>query len=235
MPHALRSLLGLFIAAPFALASAPALAQMPPPPVAPPPTMTPPPMMAPPPMVAAQPPMMAAPQPAADTVDRSTSLWYGWQTLIAVAPFDIAMFVGLVKWDESYGHATTITGFVGRNIVPGVVHMFHRRPGVGFGSMGLHAAASATGVAIAYAIGIGIQENCKPLDPCRNSFRGVPPGVGYGAVAGSMVGTILDVVFLAHRSRANFGVTGSTRVEPTVAFAPYATQSSLGVAAGGMF
>jgi hypothetical protein len=215
-------LFGVLIAAPFALASAPALAQMPPQPYAPPPMTTP-------------QPMMAAPPPAVDTAEHSTSLWYGWQTLIAVAPFDVTMFVGLAKWDESYGHATTITGFVGRNLVPAAVHMFHRRPGVGFGSIGLHAAASATGVAIAYAIGIGIQESCKPLDPCRNSFRGVPPGVGYGAVAGSMVGTILDVVFLAHRSRANFGVTGSAATEPTVALAPYATQSSLGVAAGGMF
>jgi hypothetical protein len=224
--------LGLFITAPLVLAAAPALAQMPPP-MDPPPMMAPP-TMAPPPPMMAPPPMVAAP-PAADTADRSTSLWYGWQTLVAVAPFDIAMFVGLAKWDESYGHATTITGFVGRNLVPGVVHMFHRRPGVGLASFGLHAAASATGVAIAYAIGIGIQENCKPLDPCRNSFRGVPPGVGYGAVAGSMAGTVLDVVFLAHRSRANFGVTGSAATEPTVAFSPFATPSSMGVAAGGTF
>lgn len=245
MPIGARSLLAFLAAAPFAIASAPSFAQTEPPPsygVAPAPSaVAPAPYgVAPAPYGVAPPaPYAVAPapvaQPAPDTSARSTSLWYGWQTLAAIAPFDIAMFVGLAKWDESYGHATFATGFVGRNLVPAAVHMFHRRPGVGFGSIGLHAGATATGVAIAYAIGIGIQEGCKPLDPCRNGFRGVPPGVGYGAVAGSMVGTVLDVVFFAHRSRATFGVTGSAPMQPMVAFSPYATKESAGFAAGGTF
>ncbi|MFT3776175.1 MAG: hypothetical protein QM820_63335 [Minicystis sp.] len=185
-------------------------------------------------------PYVAVPVPVqarpADTPEPpSTSLWYGWQTLIAVAPFDIAMFTGLARWHESYGPGTFAAGFVGRNLAPAIVHMAHRRPGVGFGSIGLHAVATATGVAVGYAIGIAIQANCPPRDPCRYGVREMPPGPEYGAIAGSMVGTVMDVVFLARRSRSAWGVTGSLPATPTVAFSPFATPSALGVAAGGTF
>lgn len=173
--------------------------------------------------------------PAPDAGERPTSLWYGWQTLAAVAPFDIAMFVGLARHDASYGPATFATGFVGRNLAPAAVHIAQRRPGVGFGSVGLHAVATATGLAVGYGVGIAVQQACPPRDPCRYGFRDIPPGLGYGAIAGSMVGTVMDVVFLARRARSVWGVTGSAPVGPSVAVSPFATQTAVGVAAGGVF
>lgn len=160
------------------------------------------------------------------------SLWYGWQTLLAVAPLDIAMFVGAARFGQSGGTESFVTGFVARNFAPAVVHLFHRRPGLAFGSVGLHAASTATGVAVGYAIGIALQGACTPTDPCRNGFRGVPPGPEYGAIAGSMVGTLLDVIFLAHRPRST---VESQQIGSTFVVAPFAAPTAGGLAASGVF
>lgn len=176
-----------------------------------------------------------APQPQRPSADQprpDVSLWYGWQTLIAVAPFDIAMFAALAKYGDRGTVATFTTGFVGRNLAPAIVHMAHRRPGVGFGSIGLHAASTATGVAIGYAIGIALQEACPPRAPCRNGFRDMPPGPEYGAIAGSMVGTVLDVVILARRPRSTWS---TTQTGSAVMVAPWASSTAGGLAAGGIF
>src|SRR4051794_4074612 len=98
-------------------------------------------------------------EPARVAEDRSTGVWYGWQTLLAVAPFDIATIVGLARPDAPYATGLFAAGFAGRNLAPAVVHMAHSRPGLGFGSVGLHAAASATGLVVGYAVGLAIQEN----------------------------------------------------------------------------
>lgn len=172
--------------------------------------------------------------PAGDAGERSVGLWYGWQTLIAVAPFDIAMFVGLARYDDRYGQAVFTTGFVGRNLAPAVVHLANRRPGLAFGSVGLHAVATATGVAVGYAVGIAIQSReCAPGEGCCTGVRDLPPGPGYGAIAGSMVGTVLDVVFLATRPRSSWA--SSQTASTTWTMSPYATPTGLGVAAGGTF
>lgn len=174
----------------------------------------------------------APPAPPADTRERATDVWYGWQTLLAVVPFDIAMFVGLAQRDAPYGTGLFTAGFVGRNLAPAVVHLAHRRPGLAFGTVGLHAAATATGLVIGYAVGLAIQENCPLRSPCRNGFRELPPGPGYGAVAGSMVGTLLDVLLLARSPRSSWE---STRTASTFTVVPYAAPTGVGLAAGGTF
>jgi hypothetical protein len=149
--------------------------------------------------------------------------WYGWQTLIAIAPFDIAMFAGLATWGQSSGYDAFTVGFVGRNLAPSVVHMAHQRFGIAFGSIGLHIGASATGLAIAYAFGIAFQAPCQPLNPCKNQFQSIPSGVGYGVVVGSMVGTVLDVVFLGYRQKLAWTASAAPPERPRVAWtvAPY--------------
>ncbi|APR81359.1 Hypothetical protein A7982_06706 [Minicystis rosea] len=186
-----------------------------------------PPVVAAPPLAPAPMQLVASAPPAADAPARSPSQWYGWQTLIAVAPFDIALFVGMARNDNRI----TATGFIGRNVAPSVVHMINKRPGVGFATLGLHAASAATGLVVGYAIGLAVQRACPPGDVCRYGMRELPPGLGYGAVAGSMVGTVLDVVFLARRPRATWDGSSNN----TVAFTPFAAPSTLGVAAGGTF
>jgi hypothetical protein len=158
--------------------------------------------------------------------------WYGWQSLIAVAPFDIAMFAGLAKYGQTAGTGAFAAGFIGRNLAPAAVHLAHGRGTAAFGSVGLHLAATATGVTIGYAIGIAVSTECKPLDPCRNGFHDIPAGPVYGAIAGSMVGTVLDVVFLAHRKPLSWT---AARAEPTWTMAPFATPKTAGLAAGGTF
>jgi hypothetical protein len=155
--------------------------------------------------------------------------WYGWQTLVAVAPFDIAMFVGLAHYSDPSGAKVFGTAFAARNLVPGVVHFAHGHVGRGFASMGLQAATTATGVAIGYIFGLALQAECPPLNPCRNNFRGIPPEAGYGAIAGSMVGTVLDVVFFAHRQQLSWT---AAKNEPSWTLAPFATQRAVGMAAG---
>jgi len=160
--------------------------------------------------------------------------WYGWQTLIAVAPFDIAMFVGLARSGTSGATEAVDVGFVGRTLAPAVVHMAHQRWSTAFGSMGLHAATTGTGLAIGFAIGLALQGDCPPRDPCRNHFRDLPLGPGYGAIAGSMTGTVLDTIFFTYRQRLTW--TASAPVEPARrawAIAPYATRGGVGIAAGG--
>jgi hypothetical protein len=148
-----------------------------------------------------------------------------------VFPLDIAMFVGLSNMDDQGHKDAFIAGFVGRNLAPAVVHLAHGRPGLAFGSVGLHAAATATGVAIGYAIGIAIQKPCAPGGTCNYGVREMPPGPGYGAVAGSMVGTVLDVIFLANRPRSTWAATQTG----LLTVAPFATGSSGGMAAAGTF
>lgn len=183
----------------------------------------------------APPPVVYVAQPQRPPVDQprpEVSMWYGWQTLIAVAPFDIAMFGALAKYGDNGTVPTFTAGFVGRNLAPAIVHLAHRRPGVAFGSVGLHAASTATGVAIGYAIGIAIQEACAPRDPCRGGFRDMPRGPEYGAIAGSMVGTVLDVVILARRPRSSWT---ATQTGSTWTVVPFASSTSGGLAAGGVF
>jgi hypothetical protein len=185
-------------------------------------------------------PAYAPPEPYTPLVRDQPRLgsgnWYGWQTLIAVAPFDIAMFTGLARLGDSSGPATFAVGFVGRNLAPAVVHGAHGRGATAFGSVGLHAAATATGLVIGYAIGLALQGACPPLSPCRNGFRDLPPGLDYGAVAGSMSGTVLDVIFFAYRQKLSW--TASAPADPAAstrtawAFAPYAAPSTVGTAKG---
>ncbi len=171
-------------------------------------------------------------QPAPDAAKRGPLTWYGWQTLLAVAPFDIAMFGGLATFSSQGGFDAFVTGFVGRNLAPAIVHMAHGRVGTGFASIGLHAATTATGIAIGYAIGIAVESKaCHAPDPCTNHFLGIPPGPDYGAIAGSMVGTVLDVVFFAHRQKLSWTASAS----PAWGAAPYATPNGGGVAAAGWF
>ncbi len=156
--------------------------------------------------------------------------WYGWQTLVAVAPIDIAMFVGLANYGSPSGTDAFAMAFTARNLVPSVVHFAHGRPGRAFGSIGLQAASAGAGVAVGYAIGLAIQAKCPPLNPCRNSFLEIPPAAGYGAIGGSMAGTVLNVVFFAHRQRLTWTAAKS---EPSWTVAPFAAQHALGMVAGG--
>ena len=142
--------------------------------------------------------------------------------------------IGLTHPDAPYGNGLFAAGFVGRNVAPAVVHLAHGRPGLAFGSVGLHAAASATGLVVGYAIGLGIQQACAPRDPCRNGFRDVPPGLAYGAVAGSVVGTVLDALVLARRPRSSWESTHTGSTFP-VTIVPYATARAQGLAAAGTF
>lgn len=158
--------------------------------------------------------------------------WYGWQTLIAVAPFDIAMFIGLSQQGTSAATGATAVGLAGRSLTPAVVHWAHGSVGKGFGSIGLHMASMGTGVAIGYGIGLALVGTCKPVALCRNNFREVPPGPGYGAVVGSMVGTVLDVIFLAHRKKRSWTASNPG---PSLAVTPVLTRDTAGAAAGGVF
>ncbi len=110
--------------------------------------------------------------------------WYGWQTLIAVAPVDIAMFVGLAHFSDPSGAQVFATAFAARNLVPAVVHFAHQRVGRGFASIGLQAASTGVGVATGFAFGLALQAQCPPLDPCRNNFRGIPPARATGPSPG---------------------------------------------------
>ena len=158
--------------------------------------------------------------------------WYGWQTLIAVAPFDILMFAGLPQIGNTGGTAAFAMGFVGRTLAPAVVHMAHGRVGTGFGSIGLHLATTATGFAIGYGIGIAAQGTCKAPSPCGHEQTVVPNGAYDGAIAGSMTGTVLDVIFFAYRQRLTW--TADAPVAPTKsawAITPYAAPGGGGLGA----
>ena len=237
IPPMKRSLPAPWLAAPLAVAAvlvaAPARAQYPQP-VQPAPPWPPyaQPLPPPPPSqyVAVWPPPAYA-QPTSDVERRGPLTWYGWQTLLAVAPFDIAMFAGLARFGDKAGVDAFVTGFVGRNLAPAVVHMAHGRVGTGFASIGLHAATTATGVAIGYGIGIALESKCHAPDPCTNHFLGIPPGPDYGAIVGSMVGTVLNVVFFAHRQRLSWTASAA----PAWGVAPYAAPKGGGVAAAGWF
>jgi hypothetical protein len=112
--------------------------------------------------------------------------------------------------------------------------MAHGKFGTAFGSVGLHAATAASGLAIAYGIAIALQPPCQPRVPCRDDA--LPPGVGYGPVVGSMIGTMLDVVFFTHRQRLSWTASAPPPVAeaPKVAWsiAPYAAPTPYGTAAG---
>ena len=240
-----RSLLATVLALPVAFAAVPARAQDAPLPTAPlsspqsAPPSSPPPQPLPwyaqpapyyPPAPYYQPPSYAPPvqsvQPAPDREHAAPGDWYGWQTLIAVAPFDIAMFAGLAHLSTSAGVDTFAVAFTARNLVPATVHFAHGATGRGFASVGLQAASTATGLALGYALGLAAQGPCTRLVACHED---VPPGPLPGAVVGSMVGTVLDVVFFAHRSRLSWTAAQN---EPSWTMAPFATQRSVGMAAG---
>jgi hypothetical protein len=151
------------------------------------------------------------------------------------------MFAGLATYGQTAGTAAFVTGFAGRNLAPAVVHLAHRRFGTAFGSVGLHAGMAATGLAIAYGIAIGLEPPCDPRHPCGNHFQSVPQGVGYGAIAGSMVGTALDMIFFAYRQRLSWTASAPEAPAPKVAWAvapyaaPTASGATAGLAAGGAF
>ena len=163
--------------------------------------------------------------------------WYGWQTLIAVAPIDIVMFASLPRLGDTAGTATFAAAFVARNLAPAVVHLAHGRVATAFGSIGLHAATTATGVAIGYGLGIALEAGCKKgPTPSATATSGIAPGPGYGAIAGSISGTILNVVFFAHRQRLTWTASApAAPAGPTWAFAPYAAPKGAGLAAAGTF
>ena len=165
--------------------------------------------------------------------------WYGWQTLVAVAPFDIAMYSGVPQLgNNAASNAAFAVGFAGRNLAPAVVHMAHGRVGTAFASIGLHAAATATGVAVGYGIGLALQGACPPRSPCRNGFRDLPPGPLYGAIAGSTSGTVLDTVFFTYRQKLTWTASAPVTTRRTMtawAIAPYVAPSSGGIAAAGTF
>jgi hypothetical protein len=234
-----RSLCAALLALPVAFAVVPAGAQDAPPPPPPDPQPSPPPQPLPwyaqpapyyPPAPYYQPPSYAPPvQVVAPDHERATrGAWYGWQTLIAVAPFDIAMFAGLARFSTPAGLDTFAVAFTARNLVPATVHFAHGAVGRGFASVGLQAATTATGLALGFALGLAAQGPCKNLANCDNDF---PPAAGYGAIAGSMAGTVLDVVFFAHRSRLSWT---AAKNEPSWTMAPFATQRTAGLALGGM-
>jgi hypothetical protein len=238
----MRPLLAALLALPVALAAAPARAQVVPGPDAPLPSTAqplPPEQPAPPPAPYAAPapyaqPSWYGPPPAqAAWVEpdehHAPANWYGWQTLVATAPFDIAMFAGLARYATQSGSEAFAVAFTARNLVPAVVHFAHGKAGRGFGSIGLMAAASATGVAIGFAIGLATQSPCPPLNPCRNNDRPIPPAAGYGAIAGSMAGTVLDTVFFGYRQRLSWTAAKS---EPSWTVAPFATSRTAGLSAG---
>jgi hypothetical protein len=170
-----------------------------------------------------------------------TNNWYGWQTLIAIAPFDITMFVGLAKQGTEAGTAAFWTGFIGRGLAPAVVHMAHQKWGKAFGSIGLNVGMSAAGLAIAYGIGIATTPACPPLAPCRNGFVNIPSGIVYGAVVGSMSATILDVVFFTYREKLSWTASaqppargGAKGSQIGWAFAPYVAPEQRGGHQGGL-
>jgi hypothetical protein len=233
-----RPLLAALLALPLALSSVPARAQEVPGPDAPlppsaqplPPPVQPAPPSSPPPP--APPPPYEAPQAAWIPPDQERtppSNWYGWQTLVASVPIDIAMFVGLAHYADPSGANAFAVAFAARNLVPAVVHFSHGRPSRGFGSVGLMAASAATGVAIGYAVGLAAQSTCGPGAQCRNGFRSIPPAAGYGGIAGSMAGTLLDVVFFAHRQRLTWT---AAKNEPSWNLSPQVTPRSAGLVAG---
>ena len=264
-PPMKRPWLAALLAAPFALAAAPARAQdappeVPPPappvqpvqpapyvqpvqpapyaqpvqPVQPAPYAQPTPYFPPPPAPYWPPPRYVASAPE-EPERRGPMNWYGWQTLIAVAPIDIVMFASLPRLGDTAGTATFAAAFVARNLAPAVVHLAHGRVATAFASIGLHAATTATGVAIGYGLGIALEAGCKGPTPCRNSDLQIPPGPGYGAIAGSISGTILTL-FFAHRQRLTWTASApAAPAGPTWAFAPYAAPKGAGLAAAGTF
>jgi hypothetical protein len=163
--------------------------------------------------------------------------WYGWQTLIAIAPFDIAMFVGLARTGAPGGSEAFYTGLIGRGLAPAVVHLAHGKPGTAIGSIGLHVGMTAAGLAIGYGLGIALtNQNCPPVSPCRNNFVSVPNGPIPGAVVGSMSATILDVVFFGYRQKLSWTASAPTTPARTAwSMAPYAAPGGAGLAAGGAF
>jgi hypothetical protein len=164
--------------------------------------------------------------------------WYGWQTLVAVAPFDIAMFVGVGLGNGTGGTQALYTGLIGRNLAPAVVHLAHGRVGTALGSLGLHAGMTAAGLAIGYGLGIALEDHsCPPVNPCRNNFVGVPNGPLPGAIVGSMSATLLDVVFFNYRQRLSWTASSPpvSPNRPAWAMAPYAAPGGGGVAATGTF
>jgi hypothetical protein len=163
--------------------------------------------------------------------------WYGWQTLLAVFPFDVAMVVGLARNGATGGTEALTTGLIGRSVAPAIVHLAHGRPGTAFGSIGLHAGMTAAGMAIGYGLGIALENhNCPPIDPCRNSFVGIPNGPIPGAVAGSMSATILDVVFFGYRQKLSWTASApQPPVKTAWTMTPFAAPSGAGMAAAGTF
>jgi hypothetical protein len=167
---------------------------------------------------------------------RGPANWYGWQTLVTIAPLDIMMFAGLSQIGNTGGAGTFAAAFAGRNLAPAFVHLAHGRVATAFGSVGLHIATTATGFAIGYGLGIAAQGTCKAPSPCGHEITEVPGGAYYGAIAGSMSGTVLDVVFFAYRQRLSWTAKApAAPAGPAWAFAPYATPKGAGVAAAGMF
>lgn len=184
-------------------------------------------------MIEAKAPLMTPPSiNMPDSVRRAPWNWYGWQTILATLPFDIAMFTGTAFYATPGGKGAFIGAFAGRNVVPAFVHLAHGRPGAALGSLGLHAASTAVGVAIGYGVGIAVESKCPPGAECRNGFRDMPLGPGYGAIAGSMLGTLLDTIFLGHKTPQKWT---ANREERSWAMAPYGSQGGFGLSASGKF
>jgi hypothetical protein len=123
----------------------------------------------------------------------------------------------------------TAVGLAGRGLVPAVVHWAHGRIAIGFGSIGLHLATMGVGAAIGYAVGVATQGTCSHMVLCDS----IPIGPGPGVVAGSMVGTVLDVVFFAHRQKLSW--TAEAEPAPSWTVTPYAASKTAGLAAAGAF
>jgi hypothetical protein len=155
--------------------------------------------------------------------------------LIAVAPFDVAMFAGVANLGTQPGAAGYGIGLAGRSVVPGIVHMAHRRWGAALGTIGLHLGMEAAGLAIAWGVGTALTPPCQPRMPCRNNFESIPSGVQYGPMIGSMTATVLDVVFFAYRQKLSWTAAAPAAPQRAAwALAPYVAPNATGRLDGGL-
>ena len=133
-------------------------------------------------------------------------------TLLAVAPFDIAMVVGLARTGQSGGTESFYTGIIGRGLAPAVVHLAHGRASTALGSIGLHLGMTAAGLAApatASASPCG-GRTALPAPPAATTSSAPSPTAPVpGAVAGSMSATVLDVVFFSYRQEAELDRLGA--------------------------
>lgn len=157
----------------------------------------------------AEPPKAAAPSSSAP---RPARPWYGWQALIGYAIGDALLAAGAavqVAHGGSSGIPFFEAGGVARFGAAPLLHLLHKRDkGVIYGSLALQIATPLTGLAIGRVAG----PHCYP-DNTPACLRGESVAMVVGALAGAVVGSVIDVAVLARggepwpaRPRAAFGV-----------------------------